>query len=214
MRRSGASVVKRAALALAVGVAALAAACGGGGEGEDATASVTLDQLPEMVLHLEDLPAGYVSGEAGEVRGSADMGTLGGYTAYYFRLDESGQFQGEATCVWASVALYESSGKAKAALEEAKRLSEGQPESVSIPVIGDGSTARFHFPRGVPHSCGGGNGDQALHDVDAEVAAVLFRKGRIEGSITFWTLSQGTSVDTAVECARELLARIDAASEE
>lgn len=211
MRRSGVSVVKRAALALAVGVAALAAACGGGGEGEDATASVTLDQLPEMVLNLEDLPAGYVSGEAGEVRGAADMGTLGGYTAYYFRLDESGQFQGEAACVWASVALYESSGKAKAALEEANRLSEGQPERVSIPVIGDGSAGRFHFPRGVPYSCGGGDGDQALHDVDAEVTAVLFRKGRIEGSITFWTLSRGTSVDMAVECAREQLARIDAA---
>ena len=125
-----------------------------------------------------------------------------------------GQFQGEATCVWASVVLYESSGKAKEALEEARRLSEGQPEGVSIPVIGDGSTARFYFPRGVPHSCGGGDGDQALHDVDAEVAAVVFHKGRIEGSITFWTLAQGTSVDAAVEFARKQLARIDAASEE
>ncbi|UCH86630.1 MAG: hypothetical protein JSU97_08970, partial [Dehalococcoidia bacterium] len=76
------------------------------------------------------------------------------------------------------------------------------------------SSARSHFPRGVPHSCGGGDGDQALHDVDAEVAAVLFHKGRIEGSITFWTLAQGTSVDTAVEFATKQLARIDAASEE
>ena len=211
MHRSVAFVVQRAALALAAGVAVSAAACGGGGEGEDATASVTLDQLSEIVLHLEDLPAGYVSSEAGEVRGSAGMGTLGGYTAYYFRLDESGQFQGEAACVWASVTLYESSGEAKAALQEAKRRSEGQPESVSIPTIGDDSAARSYFPRGVPHSCGGGDGDQALHDVDAEVTAVLFRKGRIEGSITFWTLSRGTSVDMAVECAREQLARIDAA---
>jgi hypothetical protein len=211
MRRSSAFVVQRAALAFALGVVASVAACGGGEEGEDATASIILGQLPEMILQLEDLPSGYVSGEAGEVRGSEDMGTLGGYTAYYFRLDESGQFQGEATCVWASVALYESSGKAKTALEEAKRLSEGQPESVSIPVIGDGSTARFHFPRGVPHSCGGGDGDQALHEVNAEVTAVLFHKGRIEGSITFWTLAQGTSVDTAVEFATKQLARIDAA---
>ncbi|KPK21660.1 MAG: hypothetical protein AMJ76_02050, partial [Dehalococcoidia bacterium SM23_28_1] len=183
MHLNVASVVQRAALALAVGVAVLAAACGGGGEGEDATASVTLDQLPDMVLQLEDLPAGYVPSEAGELRGSAGMGTLGGYTAYYFRLDESGQFQGDAACVWASVTLYESSGKAKAILQEAKRSSEGQPESVSIPTIGDNSVARSYFPRGVPHSCGGEDAAEVLSDVDAEVTAVLFHRGRIEGSI-------------------------------
>ena len=214
MRRSVVSVVQRAALALAAGVAVSAAACGGGGEGEDATASVTLGQLSEIVLHLEDLPAGYVSGEAGEVRGSAGMGTLGGYTAYYFRLDESGQFQGEAACVWASVTLYESSGEAKEVLQEAKRSSEGQPESVSIPTIGDDSAASSYFPRGVPHSCGGEDAAEVLRDVDAEVAAVLFHKGRIEGAITFWSPSRGTSVDAAAQFATKQLARIDASVRE
>ena len=208
MRGSAATVVQEVALAFALAVAASAAACGG--EGEDATASITLEQVPEMVLQLEDLPAGYVSGEAGEVRGAAGMGTLGGYTAYYFRLDESGQFQGEAGCVWASVTLYESSSKARAVLQEAKRGSEGQPESVSIPTIGDESAARSYFPRGVPDSCGG-TGVGMAPDVNAEVGAVLFYKGRIEGAITVWTLAQGTSVDAAAEYARKQLARIDAA---
>lgn len=210
MRGSAATVVREVALGLAVAVAASVAACGGGGEEEDATVGITLDQLPEMVLHLEDLPSDYVSGEAGEVRGAAGIGTLGGYTAYYFRLDESGQFQGEAACVWASVTLYESSGKVKAVLEEVKRRSEGQPESVSIPTIGDESAARSYFPRGVPDSCGGREAVGVTGGVNAEVAAVLFYRGRIEGAITVWTLSRGTSVDTAVELARKQLARIDA----
>jgi len=211
MRRSAASVVQEAALAFAVAVAASGAACGGGGE--DATASVTLDQLPEMVLHLEDLPAGYVSGDASEMRGAAGLGTLGGYMAYHFRLDESGQFQGEAGCVWTVVELFESSDRAKAVVEENKRRSEGQPESVSIPTIGDGSAALSYFPRGVPDSCVSKDGARTLQDVNAEVALVLFHKGRIEGSITFWTLSRGTSVDTTVELARKQLVRIDAALE-
>jgi hypothetical protein len=209
MRGSAATVVREVALGVAVAVAASVAACGGGGEEEDATAGITLDRLPEMVLQLEDLPSGYVSGEAGEARGAAGIGTLGGYTAYYFRLDEAGQFQGEAGCVWTSVALYESSGRAKAALQGAEDRAEGQPGRVSIAIIGDGSIATSHFPRGVPDSCGG-TGVGTAPDVNAEVGAVLFYRGGIEGAVTVWTLSQGTSVDTAVELARKQLARIDA----
>jgi hypothetical protein len=211
MLRSAASLVQRVALTLTVGAALSLAACGGGGKGEDATASVSLDQMSDMILRLEDLPAGYTSGNAGDSRGSAGMGVLGGYTAYYFRLDESGQFQGEAGCVWAGVELFESSERAKAVVEENKRRSEGQPESVSIPAIGDESHALSYFPRSVPDSCVRKDGLRVLHDVNAEVALVLFHKGRIEGSITFWTLSRGTAVDTAVELARKQLARIDAA---
>jgi hypothetical protein len=211
MRGSAAPVVREVALGLTVAVAASVAACGGGGEEEDATTSVTLDRMSDMILHLEDLPAGYTSGDAGDSRGSAGMGVLGGYTAYYFRLDEGGQFQGEAGCVWAVVELFESGDTAKAVVEENKRRSEGQPESVSIPAIGDESHALSYFPRSVPDSCVRKDGARVLHDVNAEVALVLFHKGRIEGSITFWTLSQGTAVDTAVELARTQLARIDAA---
>ena len=214
MRGSPATVVHEVALAFAVTVAASAAACGGGGGEEDAAANVTLGQVPEMVLQLEDLPSGYVSAEAGEMRGAAGMGTLGGYAAYYFRLDESGQFQGEAGCVWAVVELFETSDRAKAVVEENKRRSEGQPESVGIPAIGDESAALSYFPRSVPDSCVRKDGVRLLHDVNAEVALVLFHKGRIEGSITLWTLSRGTSVDTAVELARKQLARMDAALRE
>jgi hypothetical protein len=213
MRGSAATVVREVALGLTVAVAATVAACGGGGEEDDAKAGITLDRLPEMVLQLEDLPSGYVSGEAGEARGATGIGTLGGYTAYYFRLDEAGQFQGEAGCVWTSVALYESSDRAKAALQEAEDRAEGQPGLASIATIGDGSIASSHFPRGVPDSCGG-QSVGAASDVNAEVGAVLFYRGRIEGAVTVWTLSQGTSVDTAVDLARQQLARIDAAVRE
>jgi hypothetical protein len=214
MRGSAATVVREVALGLTVAVAASVAACGGGGEEEDATAGVTMDRLPEMVLQLEDLPSGYVSGEAGEARGAAGIGTEGGYTAYYFRLDEAGQFQGDAGCVWTSVALYESSGRAKTALQEAEDRAEGQPGLVGIATIGDGSIATSYFPRGVPDSCLTQDGAQVVGDVNAEVGAVLFYRGRIEGAVTVWTLSQGTSVDTAVDLARKQLARIDAAVRE
>jgi len=53
-----------------------------------------------------------------------------------------------------------------------------------------------------------------LSDVDAEVTAVLFHTGRIEGSITFWTPSRETSVDAAAQFAGKQLARIDASVRE
>jgi hypothetical protein len=188
------------------------AACGAA---EDATPALTPEQLPEMILQREDLPAGLSyqprPGSPPEPEWGDPETWLGGYGLAAY-LPHSVAKPGDLVCISAGLALYDSVAAAKEFWKQGhewlQQLRQTPPPGeagwieISVPSLADQSAGYFLSTRS--NLC-------LWEDTQMEAVMVHFRKGRLWAGVFTATLEHGASPDEAVELARKQLARIDAA---
>jgi hypothetical protein len=193
-------------LALAIAAVLSLAACGGGGG----------DELDAMMLQADDLPQGFSYDVTSDVLPAAGLDDPQQRTAgLHLRslLEESLQEEGKTVCIVSDLELYASAEAAAARLAEEQQTIEGMtaavpaeegvPEKLELPAIGDEADGFFLSAPRVTF-CG-------WEAVQAEVVSLTFRKDRLLADVRTYTLGQGASTDQAIELARKLLARIEAA---
>lgn len=210
MNRKPTGWLLRIVFALAVGLPL--AACGGA---EDATASVTPEQLPEMILQREDLPDGLSyeprPGSPPEPEWGDPETWVGGYRLGAY-LPHSVAKEGDLVCISASLELYDTVAAAKElwkrGQERVQELRQMSPSDeagwieISVPSLADQSAGYFLSTRS--NLC-------LWEDTQMEAVMVHFRKGRLWAGVFTATLGHGASPEEAVDLARKQLSRIETA---
>lgn len=188
------------------------AACG---NGEDATANLTPEQLPEMILQQEDLPEGLSyeprPGSPPEPEWGDPEAWAGGYRLSAY-LPQPLAEEGDLVCITAGLHLYDSVAAAEEFWERGEEgLQQAQETApsgeagwteISVPSLADQSAGYFLSAR--TNLC-------LWEDTQMEAVMVYFRKGRLWAGVFTATLEHGASPDETVELARKQLARIEAA---
>jgi hypothetical protein len=221
MNRKPTGWLPRIVCAFAITAVLSLAACGGGEEvpsprRADGTAGVKPADLDALMLQAEDLPQGFSYDVSSDVPSVAGLGEPEQRVAgRHLRslLEESLQEDGKTVCIVSDLELYVSADDAAARWAEEWRVVEemaaavpaegGVWENLVDLRIGDEAGGFFLSAPRVSF-CG-------WQAVAGEVVSVTFWKGRLLADVRTYTLGQGASTDQAVELARKLLARIEAA---
>jgi hypothetical protein len=177
-------------LSIVVGLLLVGLACSSDGGDGDATAR-------DAVLTLDDLPAGYVSREAELEIGEGTASRFG----VDFWLDRSPE-AGEIVCITDGATVHRSEGDAQRGLQDTVgRLRESGFKDLPVPKIGDETEVLLLAPT-KPITCG------EFVRIDAHIAYVSFRQGRVTATLIVWSFEREVSVDEALTLAERQLERI------
>ncbi len=177
-------------LSILAGILLVGLACSSDGGDGDATAR-------DAVLTLEDLPAGYVSRESELEIGEGTASRLG----VDFWLDRSPE-AGEIVCITDGATVHRSEDDAQRELQDfVGRLRDSGFKDIPAPEIGDETEVLLFAPT-KPITCG------EFVRIEAHIAYIAFRQGRVTATLIVWSFEQEVSVDEALTLAERQLERI------
>jgi hypothetical protein len=196
------------AAAALVGTAVIAAC----GDESRQTHSATIEDLHQMVLQREDVPADFVLRE-GEREGlglqtDGEAGSEAVYSREFERPPEETE-PGETACVVTGAALYQNDKAAEDAMRDVEdqflmRATEGgEVEEVQAPDLGDDAVAIRLFGPGAVFCSG-------YENQPSEAYYMMFRNGSVLGVLALYARERPASFDEAVTDAQKQAERIEA----